>query len=847
MKLHIIKIFFFFLVISTFSFSVEKPKTIKMNSISIEHMPDVTLMPRDSSGIIRKWRAVNKFDSEYYKVSSDSLQVANDVGQLNGYKSSEGITISSQMDTALLNFVYIDSGVTNFVSYNYNMDMQPSRSLLMSNTPITKSDRINSVSFFGNTQMSYSELLEIYEGDTYPRYLYTSSLFQLAFFMSVTTIPVQTLHVWIDENTVEYYNFNFFTDYDPMLTFNSFHDGIVNFDQKTAQFDSLLISLIEYPSNDTVDFILDGNFEPDSIIIPSDSLVLALDHYNLQPSPIINQWADNVTWVFNDDQSGYQIDTYINNNWGGVYPSRDSTYFTWEIIADSVQFFIEDQDSFSMQYGLLLDSLYFVGENIFCEQGLCPDSIIIPQFFGITPDTFDIAWFENLTGLSSVDYSGYDIGLKFISIDNDAQLYINPNAMTTFETYSVGSTIHTYQIYNIGLDTLEWNIEQPDESWISMEVLSGTIAPDESDTITFIIEGESLASDTQYPLDLFIHSNENDEMTTIVPITIQVNPPDLYMVGLSNSNFTIDEDDSLEAFFYVIGPEGNTTFSISGDTSSISGYVVIDESYIPNSISNYTMRATLNLIPEHNWYGEATVYVTADNEYDYSNTDTLSITVNSVYDQILEPEMVFPPNGHTFYFESFTDSVTLIWSSAGYPDYEAGPGFEYRLRIVQSNETGNIDYNYTDITDTTFTFFPDSSTYAGQNNNYIWSLYTTEENLPEVLDGQGGVFHVILPQMDISLSDIPNNFRLYNAYPNPFNPTTMIQYDLPEDSFVSINIYNMIGRHVRTMLNKRITAGQRSIIWDGTNSSGQPVSAGTYFFTIKTDQFSSTKKMIMLK
>jgi len=847
MKLHIIKIFFFFLVISTFSFSVEKPKTIKMNSISIENMPDVTLMPRDSSGIIRKWRAVNKFDSEYYKVSSDSLQVANDVGQLNGYKSSEGITISSQMDTALLNFVYIDSGVTNFASYNYNMDMQPSRSLLMSNTPITKSDRINSVSFFGNTQMSYSELLEIYEGDTYPRYLYTSSLFQLAFFMSVTTIPVQTLHVWIDENTVEYYNFNFFTDYDPMLTFNSFHDGIVNFDQKTAQFDSLLISLIEYPSNDTVDFILDGNFEPDSIIIPSDSLVLALDHYNLQPSPIINQWADNVTWVFNDDQSGYQIDTYINNNWGGVYPSRDSTYFTWEIIADSVQFFIEDQDSFSMQYGLLLDSLYFVGENIFCEQGLCPDSIIIPQFFGITPDTFDIAWFENLTGLSSVDYSGYDIGLKFISIDNDAQLYINPNAMTIFETYSVGSTIHTYQIYNIGLDTLDWNIEQPDESWISMEVLSGTIAPAGSDTITFIIEGESLASDTQYPLDLFIHSNENVEMTTIVPITIQVNPPDLYMVGLSNSNFTIDEDDSLEAFFYVIGPEGNTTFSISGDTSSISGYVVIDESYIPNSISNYTMRATLNLIPEHNWYGEATVYVTADNEYDYSNTDTLSITVNSVYDQILEPEMVFPPNGHTFYFESFTDSVTLIWSSAGYPDYESGPGFEYRLRIVQSNETGNIDYNYTDITDTTFTFFPDSSTYAGQNNNYIWSLYTTEENLPEVLDGQGGVFYVILPQMDISLSDIPNNFRLYNAYPNPFNPTTMIQYDLPEDSFVSINIYDMIGRHVRTMLNKRITAGQRSIIWDGTDSSGQPVSAGTYFFTIKTDQFSSTKKMIMLK
>ena len=87
-----------------------------------------------------------------------------------------------------------------------------------------------------------------------------------------------------------------------------------------------------------------------------------------------------------------------------------------------------------------------------------------------------------------------------------------------------------------------------------------------------------------------------------------------------------------------------------------------------------------------------------------------------------------------------------------------------RIELIDVDETGNIDYNYTDITDTTFTFFPDSSTYAGQNNNYIWSLYTTEENLPEVLDGQGGVFYVILPQMDISLSDIPNNFRLYNLH-----------------------------------------------------------------------------------
>jgi flagellar hook assembly protein FlgD len=101
--------------------------------------------------------------------------------------------------------------------------------------------------------------------------------------------------------------------------------------------------------------------------------------------------------------------------------------------------------------------------------------------------------------------------------------------------------------------------------------------------------------------------------------------------------------------------------------------------------------------------------------------------------------------------------------------------------------------------------------------------------------------------MEIISNDIPNIFMLYNAYPNPFNPTTMIKYDIPEDTFVSVNIYDMIGRRVRTMLSKRISAGRKSIIWDGTNSFGQPVSAGTYFYTIKTDRYFETKKIILLK
>tara|TARA_Y100001936_G_C16003033_1_gene629012 strand:+ start:49 stop:1242 length:1194 start_codon:yes stop_codon:yes gene_type:complete len=397
------------------------------------------------------------------------------------------------------------------------------------------------------------------------------------------------------------------------------------------------------------------------------------------------------------------------------------------------------------------------------------------------------------------------------------------------------------------MDTLDWFVNEPGENWIGLGVSSGSLAPDSIQTIIFTINGESLASDTEYSTVITIQSNDVDDSNVSVPITIQVNPPDLYMVGLNNGSFTIDEDDSLETTFYVIGPEGNTTFSISGDTSSISGYVVIDDEYIANSISNYSLRATLFVVPDHNWYGEAVIYVTADNEYDYTDIDTLSITVNSVFDQIIEPQMVYPPNGHTINFETLSDSILFTWNSASYPEFETGPGFEYRLRIVQSNENGNIPYNYTDLMDTTFTFYPDSSTYAGANNNYIWSLYTTEQNLPEVLDGQSGVFFVMLPAMSVESNTIPNNFALHAAYPNPFNPSTTIQFDIPEDSFVTINIYDTMGRKVKTLLNENISAGRRSIIWNGTNNLNQTVSAGIYFYAISANKFNSTKKFILLK
>jgi len=94
---------------------------------------------------------------------------------------------------------------------------------------------------------------------------------------------------------------------------------------------------------------------------------------------------------------------------------------------------------------------------------------------------------------------------------------------------------------------------------------------------------------------------------------------------------------------------------------------------------------------------------------------------------------------------------------------------------------------------------------------------------------------------------IPKVFTLHHNYPNPFNPTTTLRYDLPEDAMVNITIYDMMGHVVKTMVNSQQNSGFKSIQWNATNDKGQPVSAGLYLYTIQAGEFRQTKKMVLLK
>lgn len=96
-------------------------------------------------------------------------------------------------------------------------------------------------------------------------------------------------------------------------------------------------------------------------------------------------------------------------------------------------------------------------------------------------------------------------------------------------------------------------------------------------------------------------------------------------------------------------------------------------------------------------------------------------------------------------------------------------------------------------------------------------------------------------------SSVPAKFSLYNNYPNPFNPTTTITYNLPEAANVVLKIYNVLGKEVRTLLNTRQQPGTQSVVWDGRNELGVKVSSGVFVCRLQAGGLFQTKKMLLLK
>jgi len=224
---------------------------------------------------------------------------------------------------------------------------------------------------------------------------------------------------------------------------------------------------------------------------------------------------------------------------------------------------------------------------------------------------------------------------------------------------------------------------------------------------------------------------------------------------------------------------------------------------------------------------------------DMHDSQSSSDTSYFYSDAFPEPPLNFATVSPENNVEGLGTDVEFVWEEADDPD----PIEEISYRVVYASDwEDSSTYVYSEtIEDTSMGIT------LADNSQYYW--------LVEALDSDGFIVGsndntpntIVVGTLSIDGDLMPVEFALHQNYPNPFNPVTTIRYDLPDNALVTITIYDMMGREVKTLVNQTQDAGYRSIVWDATNDYGKPVSAGIYLYQIQAGEYMQTKKMVLLK
>jgi hypothetical protein len=134
--------------------------------------------------------------------------------------------------------------------------------------------------------------------------------------------------------------------------------------------------------------------------------------------------------------------------------------------------------------------------------------------------------------------------------------------------------------------------------------------------------------------------------------------------------------------------------------------------------------------------------------------------------------------------------------------------------------------------------FIDSTTSAGRTY-----YYRLKANLKDSIEIQSYPVRLkAISTTSVAMQNVPAGFKLFNNYPNPFNPSTTISFSLPSRSFVTLKVYDVIGRDVATIVSEDLKEGIHTRQWNA-----QGLSSGVYYYRIQAGYFTETKKLMVLK
>ncbi|MBD3289542.1 T9SS type A sorting domain-containing protein, partial [candidate division KSB1 bacterium] len=196
-------------------------------------------------------------------------------------------------------------------------------------------------------------------------------------------------------------------------------------------------------------------------------------------------------------------------------------------------------------------------------------------------------------------------------------------------------------------------------------------------------------------------------------------------------------------------------------------------------------------------------------------------------------------------YQSYTwlpETIEFLWHRAIDPD--AGDEVSYELSITDDSNFNRVLDVFTNLSDTTYNYNPPGSMPAG---TYYWRVKATE-NHGLFTYSNTGIFSISGTDVtDGDDEEMPKKYALKKNYPNPFNPETMITYQLPEEGFVEINIYNALGQKIRQLEASQKQPGTYKILWNGKDDFGANLSSGIYICQFKTGNKIFHQKMLLLQ
>jgi hypothetical protein len=263
-------------------------------------------------------------------------------------------------------------------------------------------------------------------------------------------------------------------------------------------------------------------------------------------------------------------------------------------------------------------------------------------------------------------------------------------------------------------------------------------------------------------------------------------------------------------------PSALLGYNVYLDGEQINEDLVTETTYFHDNLENgiyvYTVRA---------------IY-TGDRVSAHSVPDTANVFVEIVYN---------PPHGLNA--KGRDGKVDLEWNEPKLHELSAeflGKYNIYRNDVLIEEEWEELTYTDTDVTnDITYIYT-------------VTALYEDESGATDYIESEHSIPATATPVSDRDMLAVGS--RLHGNYPNPFNPVTSLQFTVDSAGniqHVTIDIYNIRGQLVRSLVNSEYATGDHTVLWDGTDDNGRGVSSGIYFYRMTTDNYSSTRKMVLMK